>query len=163
MEEAEKKAVSPVPGLRVRTVAPALARVKLPVTLRVESMVEEALTNIPAVVEVGVKVLWPSKATCQEPGEPAEVHPDPVTDKSPTDEACTQEVAAEVKLSRVTAPVANRVPFSLVAPTTPRVVVGRLVPTPTLFSEAFTTRVLSVLSTIRPERRVLVAVAESTI
>ena len=135
-------------GLTVRKAEPAELTERVLLTRSVESMVEEAKTNIPAVLEVGVKVLCPEKAICQAPGLPPAVQPEPVVESRPAEEACTQEVAAELKLSKVTAPVIEAVPFSLVVPKTPRVVVGRLVPIPTRFSEALTTRVLR--STIKP-------------
>ena len=93
---------------------------KAPFTLRVESNVEEALTKIPAEVEVGVRALV--NRVSQAPGEPVTVHPAPVTESRPALEAWTQEVADEERLSRVMAPVAERAPFSRVAPTTPKVV-----------------------------------------
>ena len=102
---------------------------KAPFTRKVESKVELALTKMPAVVEVGVRALVNSVS--QAPGEPAAVQAAPVTDSSPADEAWTHWVEAELRLSRVTAPEANRVPLRRVAPTTPRVVVGVMVPMPT--------------------------------
>lgn len=64
--------------------------------------------------------------------------------------------------STVSAPAMVTAPLNLLVPKTPRVVEGTLVPMPTLFSLALTTKVLLVESTIKPERKVEVAVAELT-
>ena len=123
---------------------------KFPLTLRVWLKVEDAKTKIPAVVEVGVSVGCPGKAMCQAPGEPALVQEEPVTDKSPAEEAWIQLVDPEERLSKVTAPVAVRAPLRRVDPKTPRVVVGKAVPMPTLFSLALMTKVLDSASKIAP-------------
>ena len=130
-----------------------------PFTRKVESNVELALTNIPAVLDVGVNAFV--KRGSQAPDEPDTVHAAPVTDRSPAELACTQDVAAEERLSKVMAPVAVRAPFKRVVPTMPKVVVGDAVPIPTRFSLALTTRVLA--SRLRPVFRVVVAVGESGI
>ena len=148
-------------GSTVKKLPEAVLTVKMELTLNVLSMVEEAKTKIPAVVEVGVRVGCPEKAICQAPGEPAAVQVAPVTESRPEEEAWTHWVEAEARLSKVIAPVAVKAPFNLVAPATPRVVVGRFVPIPTRFSEALTIRVL--LSMFKPPLKVEVAVAESTI
>ena len=77
--------------------------------------------------------------------------------------ACRQLFEAAVMVFKVKAPATVTAPLNLEMPSTPKVVVGRLVPIPTRFSLAFTTRVLSVVSTMRPDLKELVAVAESTI
>src|SRR5262249_3962394 len=80
-------------------------------------------------------VLWPSRNFCHAPAlkdveEPPQ--PAPVPDKSPAELTWTHCVPPLVRLSRGTAPEANNVPFSLDAPTTPRVVEGEAVSIPTL-------------------------------
>ena len=118
---------------------------KSELTLKVELNVDDARTKIPALVLVGVRVLASKPVVmCQAPGEPAPVQADPVTDSKPAEEACTQEVAEEERLSKVTAPEANRVPINRVLPTTPRVVEGTLVPIPT-FPETPCTNKLKIL------------------
>src|SRR5437867_3095313 len=91
---------------------------------------------MPFEVEVGVRAarLTPAAINvCQAPGVPPELPPqaDPVPESSPADDTCTHWVAAEARLSKVTAPEANNVPINRVLPTTPRVVDGTFVPMPT--------------------------------
>ena len=59
-------AVPPAPTQRAAVV------VALPLILKVESKVDEAVMNRPAVVEVGVRVGWPAKAMWKAPGSPVD-------------------------------------------------------------------------------------------
>ena len=138
------------PQVKVELAVPERAE-NAPLTRRVLSKVELALTKIPAVVEVGVKALV--NRVSQAPDDPATVHAAPVTESRPALEACTQDAAAEERLSKVIAPVAVSVPFNLEAPTTPKVVVGKDVPIPTLDSLVFTT---SVFPGTPPEKAAMV-------
>jgi len=101
-------------------------------TLRVLSMVEEPETKMPAVVEVGVSVAWEGKAICQAPGlpdpPPPQAPPDPAT--SPFVSTCRHWVEP-VMVLMVRAPATVVAPFSLVVPSTERVVEGAAVPIPT--------------------------------
>jgi len=121
-------------------------------TVRPEAKVEEADTRIPALVFVGERVF--RLTACHAPFCPRVLASVP-QDSRPVE--LVSMLSQDTRLSRVTAPEANRVPMSLELPTTPRVVDGTAVPIPTRFSLALTTRVAR--STINPpEISVLVAV-----
>jgi CBS domain-containing protein len=117
---------------RVRVSTREVVALSPPLTVNPEANVEEAETRMPAAVLVGVRVLWPSMAICQAPGAPPPpAQAAPVPDNSPALLTCTHWVAADTRLSKVTAPEANRVPMSLELPTTPSVVEGEAVLMPT--------------------------------
>jgi hypothetical protein len=108
-----------------------------PLTVSPEAKVEEALTRIPAAVFVGDRVL--REMACQAPFCPRVLASVP-QDRRPVE--LESIVSQDTRLSRVTAPEANRVPMSRELPSTPRVVEGAAVPIPTRFSLALTTRVV---------------------
>src|SRR3989344_605608 len=127
---------SPAPVISVIAASPPTCRESTTVvvalrvlTLSVVMVEEAALTKIPVAVLVG----WSTfvATACQAPAEPAAAQPKPVTERSPAEEACTQDVAEEARLSSVTAPEANRLPINREAPTTPSVVEGAEVLMPT--------------------------------
>src|SRR3989344_5094970 len=99
-------------------------------TRRVVIVDEAAFTRMPAAVLVGASTLV--ETNCQAPFTPAAPQAEPVADKSPAEEACTQDVMEEARLSRVTAPEVNRAPLNLEAPSTAKEEEGALVPPPTL-------------------------------
>src|SRR3989344_2417649 len=136
---------SPAPVISVIAASPPTCRESTTVvvalrvlTLSVVMVEEAALTKIPVAVLVG----WSTfvATACQAPAEPAAAQPKPVTERSPAEEACTQDVAEEARLSSVTAPEANRLPLSWVLPATPRVDEGEAVPIPTSPSTPSTNR-----------------------
>ncbi len=153
--------VSKIPDQAKVEVAEGETADRAPVTRRVLSMVELALTNIPAVVEVGERAVS-AKMDSQAPGAPEELPPQapPDLERSPVASVWTHSVPDPARLSKVIAPVAVRAPFSLVAPNTPKVVVGEAVPIPTRFSLALTTKVLSWVSKIPDQAKVEVAEGE---
>jgi len=130
---------------------------RVPPTLRVLSMVEEARTKMPAVVEVGVRAVS-AKIDCQAPDEPTPQAPAAVVT---TDEPLSSRHLEAVRLFKVKESVMVTAPLNRELPTTPRVVVGTGVPIPTKLSLAFTTREPE--SRFKPVFKVVVAVAESGI
>ena len=96
-------------------------------TRRVLLNVEDASTKIPAEVLVGVRSV-PQAATCQAPFCPRVLLSVP-QDKSPVE--LESILSQEGRLSKVTAPEANRVPMSLEEPTTLKVEEGTAVLIPT--------------------------------
>ena len=100
------------------------------------------------------------KAFWKAPGEPATVQAAPLPWTNPAELTCRHW--AEEKEFKVREPVMVELPLNKEFPTTSKVEEGTSVPTPTRLSLASTTKVLSVESTINPERNVEVAVAEST-
>jgi hypothetical protein len=142
-------------------VSVASAMEKVSVTLKVELMVEEALTKMPAVVEVGVKVAWPEKAFSKAPFCPGAPVPQAAAAAVTFKEPSSSRHLEAVREFKVKVEVITAVPLSRVEPTTPKVVVGTSVPMPTRFSLALTTRVLA--SRLMPVFKVVVAVARSGI
>ncbi len=108
-----------------------------PLTVNPEAKVEDACTRIPAEVLVGVMVDNPSVSFCQAPFCPRVLASVP---QASSPEELVSMVSQDTRLSSVTAPEANRVPTSLVLPTTPRDVVGTLVPIPTFPSPPLMTK-----------------------
>ena len=105
---------------------------------RLASMVEDAWTKMPAVVEVGVRALV--NAVSQAPLLPAEAQAVAVPETSPLVSTFRHWVEP-VMWFKVKPPVIVVAPLSLVVPKTPSVVEGASVPTPTRLVSAWTTRV----------------------
>lgn len=127
-----------------------------PLTLRDESKVEEAFTNIPFVVEVGDRALLIVPLCCQAPFCPGAPVPQAALAPATSPLVSTWRHWVEpVMVFKVNAPATVVAPFNLVVPSTAKVVLGAAVPIPTLCSEAFTTKV--VVATVRPVFKVEVA------
>jgi hypothetical protein len=148
----EDEAVSqlPVVTLEVAVRAPVLATEnlvteasateKVSVTRSVLLMVEEALTKMPAVVEVGLKAN-PAKVDSHDPFWPAAPVAQAAAAEMTFKELSSSKHLEAVREFKVRVEVMTAVPFRRVLPKTPSVVVGEAVPIPTLFSLALTTRV----------------------
>src|SRR3989344_3334399 len=98
---------------------------------------------MPALVLVGDNAA-PPKMDCHAPFCPEAAHATLVPETSPLVSACRQLLAVPVMVLRVRAPATVMAPLNLEVPNTPRVVVGRAVPIPTLPSLVFTTKELFV-------------------
>src|SRR3989344_3062255 len=140
--------------------AEAWFRVRVLLTRRVESMVEDARTNIPAVVVVGVMALV---KTCSQAWELAPPPPqaEPVPETRPLVSVCRQLLAVPVMVLTVRAPAIVTAPLRRVVPNTESVVEGEAVPMPTKLSLALTANVPP--SILMPVLSVVVAVALSGI
>jgi len=112
---------------RVASLASAVP-MSVELTRRVLSMVEEPETKMPAVVEVGVSVAA-AKVEVQAPFCPAAAQAEPA--EVTTLEPLSSRHLEAVRLFRVRSEVRVRVPFSLVVPSTDKVVDGAAVPMPT--------------------------------